>query len=507
MRSLASPASRDIDIHSRLAPAPASADRQRLRDDGVPAALRVLIEGVWDRRPVVLFGDELTAAPALWKLLSGVRSKQDWMDWLAFARKSAWGKPDPWSRQVESWSLSEQRQAWKSARNLLGAPLAEWLQEDEGWSSWYSAAQSRLGEGEDRLERRTRDLDQKRRNARPNPKAPFPDPDECSLPAIKEKAEAIANRFGLVRLEAAAGMPLWCVAEHLALAQDGLAELASALAWPEARVGSSHLGLGWELGPKDMSGGYDPLRHMIYLGREDWHGSFAHEFGHALDRVGADAKTPGIFLSTQIANDVLQDSPALTNTQIVYARQEMIRGFHSIYKEWRKEYPRSHDQLDALDNSLDQWVGEVLDPARWQPNLRKQWDRWRARMTLVLTNANKPWVERFERLCSLAETLWDDPPATEGWQAWAQARDNADARRYWAQPHEMWARAFHAIVAKKMSAPNWAACDAGRADLYPCRQELERWVLKWEGLRPHLEARWIEHGANALQPQAPRASN
>lgn len=495
---------RDIDIHNRLAPAPGSADRQKLRDEGVPAALRVMIEGVWDRRPVVLFGQEPAAASAVWKLLAGVRTKQDWVDWLAFTRKSAWGKPVAWSQQVESWSLSEQRLAWKNARDLLGAPLADWLQEDPGWSAWHSAAHSRLGEGEDRLERRTRDLDQKRRNARPDTKAPLPEPHECTVSAIREKSEALARRFGLVRLEAAAGMPLWCVAEHLNLAQAGLEDLAKALSWPEEQIGSSHLGLGWELGPKDMSGGYDPLRHMIYLGREDWHGSFAHEFGHALDRVAADPASPGIFWSLQMSNDVLQDAPAMTQAQIVYSRQEMIRGFHSIYKEWRKEYARSHDQLDALDSTLDQWVEEVLDPSQWKPNLRQQWDRWRARMTLVLTNANKPWVERFDRLCSLAETLWDNPPQTEGWQAWAQARDDADGRRYWAQPHEVWARAFHAVIADNVGRAGWAASDAARADLFPCRQELDQWRHRWEDRRPRIEAQWVAHGKNAMQLQSAR---
>lgn len=494
--SLRSPPVAGFDIHARLAPAPGSADRSKLRAEGVPPVLRVLVENIWDRRPVVLFGDEPEDGPALWKLLAGVRTRQDWEDWLAFARQCAWGKPVPWSQQVEDYGLDEKHQAWRRARQILGAPLADWLQEDQGWLSWWSAAKSRLDGDDDRLEKRTRDLDNKRVKSRPEPSAAMPPEDACTPQSVRTMAAALAGRFGLRRIEAAAGMPLWCVAEHLQQAEVGLGDFARAIGWSDEKVGAHHLGLGWELGPKDVAAAYDPLQHMIYMGREEWHGSFAHEFGHALDRVAADhtphGRKMGLYLSTQHENDPLREDLPFSQADLVHARQEIIRGFGAMYAQWREEGPTSHPQLDPLDEALDDWMQSVLDPARWNPQQRYAWDRWRSRMTLVLTNAPKNWSLRFSQLCDMAEKLWDNPPVCEGWRAWAQVRDEVRGHRYWSEPHEAWARAYHAIVHDALGGAGWAASDASASHTYPCRTELERWRARMEDRRARLESAWIE---------------
>lgn len=504
--SLRSPPAAGFDIHARLAPAPGSADRHKLRAEGVSPVLRVLVENVWDRRPVVLWGEEPEEAPALWKLLAGVRVRQDWEDWLAFARQCAWGKPVAWSKQVEDYGLEEKHQAWRRARQLLGAPLADWLQEDQGWLSWWSAAKARLDGDDDRLEKRTRDLDSKRIKSRPDPSGPWPAAEACTREAIREKAQSLAHRFGLRRIEAAAGMPLWCVAEHLAQAEAGLGDFAQAIGWPEERLGAQHLGLGWELGPKDVAAAYDPLQHMIYLGREDWHGSFAHEFGHAIDRVAADSsrhgRKLGMYLSTQLESDLLHEDIAFTQADLVHARQEIIRGFGAMYSQWREEGPASHSQLDPLDEAINDWMESVLDPSRWNPQQRHIWDRWRSRMTLVLTNAPKNWSARFSHLCDMAEKLWNDPPMGEGWRAWAQVRDEVRGQRYWSEPHELWARAYHALVHDALGQPGWAASDASASHTYPCRNELGRWRLRMEQRRARIENAWIEKSPALAQKTA-----
>ena len=510
MSPASTPAHSGLDIHARLAPAPSSADRAKLRAEGVNPVLRVLVENVWDRRPVVLFGEEPEEGAGLWKLLAGVRTRADWEDWLAFARQSAWGKPLPWSMQVEDYGLEEKHQAWRRARQLLGAPLAEWLQEEQGWLSWWAAAKARLDGDEDRLEKRTRDLDSKRRKARPEPASPLPSEQACQRDAIRGKAHAIASRFGLRRIEAAAGMPLWCVAEHLDYAEKGLEDFARAIGWPEERIGAHHLGLGWELGPKDVAAAYDPLQHMIYLGREDWHGSFAHEFGHAVDRVAANpssyARRNGVYLSSQVEADVLQDDLPFEQSDMVRSRQEIIRGFGALYAQWRQEGPASHPQLDPLDAALDDWMQSVLDPVQWQPNQRQSWDRWRSRMTLVLTNAPTGWASRFAQLCEMAEKLWDDPPLMEGWRAWAAMRDATEGKRYWAEPHELWARAYHALAYAHMEGPGWAACAADEAHTYPCRGELHRWQQRLDDRREVIEQAWISKAPGYAQKSAPAVS-
>lgn len=477
----------------RVGAVPLTGQRQHLRDEAVAPALRVLLEGVWDRRPVAIFG-EPEGNEQLWEALAKVRTLEDWTGWLAQARQETWGKPVAWSKQVEDWSREQQRAGWRKARAVLGAPLAMWLQEDEGWSKWHASAQSRIDGDDDKLERRTRLIDTERKKARPDPKAPLPREGDCSLQAVQGRARELAKRFGFRRLEAAAGMPLWCVWEQLEQAEVGLAQLAKTLEWPEERIGAGHLGLGWELGPQDVSTGYDPLQHMIYLGRKDGFGSFVHEWSHAIDRVSADPSKSGGYRSTQKSEDPFTAEEPFNHVDRVQASREMLHGFIDLYREWRQEYSEDHVSLSKLDQEIEDWVSHAMAPGRWSPNQRQQFSRWRSRMTLVLTNAPESWSQRFESICDKAEILWDHPPDTEGWLAWAQIRDQADRKQYWSQPHEVFARAFHAVVRAAMPEDNWAAGSTSRSDIFPHRHELSRWKRKIADDFHEMTHAWVQKG-------------
>lgn len=481
----------------RVGQVPPDGQRQRLREDGVSPALRVLLEGVWDRRPITIFGDP-EDSDLLWGELAKVRTLEDWVSWLAQARQETWGKPVAWSKQVEDWSRAEQRNGWRRARAILGAPLAGWLQEDESWSKWHASAQSRIEGDDDKLERRARLIDTERKKARLDPKAALPEENICSLKSVQEKACDLAQRFGFRRLEVAAGIPLWCVWEHLNQAEKGLAELAKMLEWPEDRIGAGHLGLGWELGPQDVSTGYDPLQHMIYLGRKDGLGSFVHEWSHALDRVSADPAKSGSYRSTQKSEDPFAPDEPWSHVDRVQASREIIHGFLDLYSEWRREYSENHASLAVLDREIENWTTRALSPSMWSPNQRQQFSRWRSRMTLVLANAPENWAQRFERICDKAEILWDSPPDTEGWLAWAKIRDQTEKKEYWAQPHEVFARAFHAVVRASMPEDSWAAGSTARADIFPHRYELSRWTRRIAVDFQEMTHAWIQKGPHYI---------
>lgn len=482
-----------IDAPVRLGYIPPAGRRDRLKQENVSPALRVLLEGVWDRRPIVLFGDP-AQSDSLWNALSNVRTLEDWCGWLAMARQETWGKPVPWSKQVEDWSRNEQRDSWRRARQVLGAPLANWLQEDEGWSRWYASAQSRLEGNDDKLDRRAKLIDSERKKARPDPKMPIVDDETCALDLVLEKARDLATRFGFRRIEAAGGVPLWCIMEHLMHAEDGLAELAKTLEWPEAQIGGGHLGLGWELGPQDVSTGYDPLQHMIYLGRKDGFGSFVHEFAHALDRVSADPQKSGTYRSIQKAQDVFAEPEPWTHVDRVHAAQETIYGFYDLYQEWRSEYSGDHAPLNALDGEIKVWVDNALSPSLWSSDQKQKWTRWRSRMTLLLTNAPENWSQRFESICQKAEAIWSRPAEVEGWVAWAKMRDAANKMQYWSEPHELFARAFHAVVRSSMPSDNWSAGAASSADLFPHRHELSKWKGRIAEDFQEMTFAWVKKG-------------
>lgn len=455
----------------------------------LPPALGVMIEGVWDRRPVVLHGASLVPDD-IWHALGKVCTIDQWSDWLAAAREAAWGKPVPWSRQVEDWSFAEQRHAWWRARTLLGAPLASWLREDDGWSRWHNSMQSRIKDRDSSLEQRARALDAERRKARVPKDDPLPEDSLCTAEALREKARTIALRFGFSRIEGAAGIPLWCMREHLEQAEDGLARLAKSLGWEESAIGGGHLALGWELAPRDTETGYDPVRHMICIGRNGGFGSFVHEWAHAMDHAAAHKKGPGNYRTVEQARDPLADPEPFTHVDHVHASRSVLLGFVGLYRSWRQEFTGEHEGLRRLDDDLNQWIERALDPSRWSSVQKSEWSRWRSRMTLLLTNAPEAWARRFDSICDKAEYLWDKPLSGPGWVEWAKVRDKFEGRTYWAQPHELFARAVHAVVYRKIGAPSWVADEAFDGDLFPLGHELSKWEQRLDAMLPELKSCW-----------------
>ena len=475
----------------RLGVIPRGGSIEDLRKNNVMPVLRVILAGIWDRRPIVLRGESQKQESSLWKALAQVQDRQGFEDWLLLARKAAWGSHLPWSQQVEGLDLQQQREAKRKASKILGAPLAKWLSEDEGWKSWWIAADAQL-QDDDRLDRRSMALDQQRQNARIAPRSPYPPIEQYQREALYEKAERIGERFGLRKIEAAAGMPLWCIAEQLNQAEVGLAQLAKALGWEESQIGNNHLGLGWELAPEDQAACYDPLQHMIYLGREEGAGSFAHEFAHALDRVAAKPSSRDPYLSIQQANDPYKDDIVLTPLENVRARMSVVLGFQDAYHTLRKSTPATDAALNALDNDIERWIQNTLTPSKFNPRQKQMWNHWRSRVTIALTGPFKSYAARYDRLLDMAEEMWSQPIQDEGWLSWAKARDKMDKRNYWAEPHEVFARAFHAVVRERIGRDGWAAGPATQNDLFPCGVDLQNWDLKIQQQWHPIEQAWNE---------------
>lgn len=475
----------------RLGLIPPGGSIEDLRQKNVLPVLRVILAGIWDRRPIVLSGESQKSEIPLWKALAQVENRQDFEQWLDVARKIAWGKALPWSKQVEELSLDEQREAWKKARRVLGAPLAKWLSEDQDWKNWWNAAHAQLQQqDDDRLDRRQASLDQQRQNARISRHAPFLAQEMCQHDAVFAKAQQLAERFGLRKIEAAGGMPLWCIAEQLQQAEVGLSQLAKVLGWDEKRIGNGHLGLGWELAPEDQAAGYDPLQHMIYLGREEGAGSFAHEFAHALDHAAANPRQRGSFFSIQQANDPTKENQYLTPMENVRARMSVVLGFQDAYSALRKSTPATDNALGALDQEMDRWVQNTLNPSKYSPRQKQLWTHWRSRVTLALTGPYKNYADRYDRLLDIAEQLWSSPIKDEGWIAWAKARDEADGKKYWAEPHEIFARAFHAVIRDRIGQNGWITSPATQKDLFPAGLDLQKWDLKIQQQWNYLEQAW-----------------
>lgn len=502
-------------LNNRLHPMQASL--RHWEEAGVPAELAKVLQDLWDARAVIWAGapeEMLLALNDLWLALGDVGTAADLAAWAARARQFLWGTDHLWN-QLDFRTLDEGSTQWARARLYLGEVVTRLIAND-GWKVELAKGREE-GITYDAMVKRAARRHRERRRYLPA----YPEPDGgWSARRVQERALRMQRRFGLVAVRTAGGMPIEDVWAALGEAQDGLSALAHALNLEDVEVGAGRLSVSFELdmptllGEED-SAHYDRLTMNINLGRVGGWGGFAHEWGHALDdHIGrhwnpdADDRAQASCFMAELAWQVLPDQDAQRQAwatlwpepkpaTLLQALRQAALQTPSLFEQMRESlpHPEWEARLDTRLEPLRKWVEAVTEgrgqPSQWEDG----WNRWKIGNALAWSapddRSARLWRQRWNLLEAVAERmLWSDQATLPVWRAWSQARDVIEKRPYWAQPTEMWARMFHALVRHRVGHDTWAAGDIAHSEVFPQGAELDQVQAWWVAHRQEVLDLW-----------------
>lgn len=490
----------------------------------MPPAFAFVLDHFWHHRVVGWVGypeETLLVLDRLWDDLASVTDPDGLVNWTALVREALWGTLRFWSEEVEltgsEQELSLRNMQKARARFLLGEALFEWVAED-AWQLHIEKLNARNPSYDD-LQRLHASRFRERLAAHPV----HPEPEGgYSLRQIRRLARHLVERFGFRSLATAGGMPLSDVWSALREAEVGLGAMAQALRWEEGSIGGQRVGLAFELdrerplGKQNPSGHYDPELSLIHIGRRGGWGSFAHEWGHALDEavgLGWYPKATGLqkFASVraedphtvlrrsgaELAAFRTRDVPVLSHAQSFQALRQSIEAFPQQLRAFRDRLPHAEwdERLSRRLASLEPWRQAVLQgrgtPRQWQ----EQWRRWKrdndVAFSIPDSSHAQAWKLHWDRTIEVAETIFFGPwPGRPSWRAWSAARDRIEAMSYWDTPHEAFARMIHALVRQGVGSDTWVAEAPLQADVFPQGADLAASRAWWMAQSELLAGHW-----------------
>ena len=504
---------------------PASAHLQAWEEAEVPVALAFVLDHLWFHRVVGWVGypdESVVTLDQLWSDLAEVHTADELLVWTARFRTLLWGSDRHWSQEIErSRDLQEinlREMQWARAHFLVGPALLDWIAEDR-WQVYAQRCEERNWDYGD-----LRHLQNRRFQDRLTSHPVHPEPEGgYSLRQIRRLAQHLADRFGLRSIATAGGMPLSDVWSAFREAEVGLGAMAQALRWAEHDLGAQRLGLAFELSPPrgrsgwSVGGGYESRLGVVHVGRQGGWGSFAHEWGHALDEavgLGWYPKAEGLkrFASVRAedphtvlmrANDELiafrtRDVPILSHVQSFHALRSAIEKFPDQLNAFRDRLPYAEwdERLNRRLAALAPWTQAVLQgrgsPRQW----RAQWKRWRRDNDMAFSEPEsahaQAWKAHWDRTVEVAEQVFFGPwPGRPSWRVWAAARDRIEALDYWDTPHEAFARMIHALVRQGVGSDTWVAETPLQGDSFPQGADLAAARAWWLAQHDLLHRHWL----------------
>lgn len=426
----------------------------------------------------------------VWSTLSQIETIEDLPRWSASIRLSLFGNAKKWPQSSYEIDPTLALEGHRRGRLLLGPAVMKWILNDE----WVDNAEELM------------------KFSLTATKNTWTSED---LILVNQKSQQLAEKFGFLHLRVNAGESVQATLELLSKADKGLSEFANVIDFSEKELGSNRIGLSWGL-THDFNAGahFDPLTSSVNLQEE---GSFAHEWSHALDlTLGAlwDNRSTGKqkyashqaheYQNTRCRWDNEPESGSLEEMQLSIARRdelsqssllaiqvtqdalEQLSQVLSIVSE-DIPYPQWQERATQRINAYRKWLSFATSP---EPNLeivQSQWERWKRSCEVAWSDPDEPLGNQFRhrwfRMIRVAERIsFGSWPKHKTWVSWAIAKDEEDDNAYWAEPHELWARSFHAMVYATLGRSSWAASMASDPDQFPQGQEQKEvlnWWLKW----------------------------
>jgi len=486
-------------------PRPETAHLTVWQQAGVNPAFAFILDELWQHRVVAWVGvDDPTIArlDALWSELADISTPDGLLEWTASVRQLMWNHARGWIEHVECEDPLIYQAQYARAVFLLGRTVLDWVADDD-WRERYE----RLLDAEVSYEDLRR-LAVKRTRERVASHPLHPEPEGgYSLRRIRAQAQALAGRFGLRHIRTAGGMPLGDVWSALREAEVGLGAMAHELRWVEADLGANRLGLSFELEAEGKTAGsYDGFIASINIGRRSGWGSFAHEWGHAIDEAvglgwspkvtdhrryaSVRAEDPSAVVPTPYREELAawrsREVPVLTHGQSFLALHASLDRFPGQLQAFAARVPHKdwEDRLARRLDALAPWLHAVRTGVGMPRQWAKQWQRWKQDNHVAFAPSDsKPglaWKAQWDRTVEVAERVFFTPwPGQPAWRVWSAARDAAEPQPYWNLPHEAFARLIHALVRQSVGTDTWAAETPLLTEIYPQGADLAAAKAWW----------------------------
>jgi hypothetical protein len=495
---------------------PTTAQFPAWKQAGLAPALAHVLDYLWLNRPVLWVGapdPTVEAMARLWQGLAEVGDDASLLRWTAEARQCVWGTSEGWATLQEKAGVTEARSAWARGLFLLGGPALRWIADDSWRLQQARAEQAKIDY--ETLERRAARRHRERLACLPA----HPEPEGgWSVRRVRQRAQALSERFGFRALRTAGGMPIQDVWSALLEAERGLTAMAQALGWKEIEIGHGRLGLTFELDVEGAPAGYfDPLTHTLNIGRLGGWGSFAHEWAHALDRAVGQVWRPGTtgekaFASYRAEDPIARvpelwqaeqadwrdrDPVPLNRGQALVSLHAALKAFPRVLKALRDRLPHAEweDRLERRLLALNVWITKVTTGQGTPEVWAEDWLRWKVGNNIAWSApegaASQRWQAQWNRTVAVAERVfWGQWPKQAMWRTWSAARDAVEGRTYWNTPQEAFARLVQAVLRDRIGADTWVADATVMPDVFPQGEELAHLQQWWKERDAALRSHW-----------------